>query len=72
MEEMQVLKPCPFCRGKAFVAWEDYSFYGRCFECGATGKKHFYVHKDEMQRAYEEAAVAWNRRDRDAKGISSL
>lgn len=59
---MYELERCPFCGGSAFAAQETQCFYGKCFECGSTGEKQFYVFKEEMQQAYEKAVNAWNRR----------
>jgi Lar family restriction alleviation protein len=60
------LKPCPFCRGKAFTqspAYGRHYWYALCDECGAEGPPALKAaHLDEGEA---EAIAAWNERPDD-------
>lgn len=47
------LKLCPFCNGKASIAWNANSYYVMCGSCRLT---------TEILDTHEEAAKAWNTR----------
>lgn len=51
----ETLKSCPFCGGKAYLAFPEEGCYARCktLDCDATGP---------MRRTPSEATEAWNRR----------
>lgn len=57
VEEKRLLKPCPFCGGKAHVMMMGYPHWVYCGDCGAKvhGKV---VGADGVQ----ESIKAWNRR----------
>jgi Lar family restriction alleviation protein len=69
-----ILRPCPFCGGKAYVAdfsgpFQEHGSYIKCGACGAQTKKFTYV-KYRLKIAESQicatspilAANAWNRR----------
>lgn len=74
------LIPCPFCGGESELCNRHYcndmqfdddhdEFYGRCKECGATGKtvevlnaRYLKNSKEKLEQAEKEAAAYWNRR----------
>ncbi len=51
-----ILKPCPFCGGKAILddCGDKRSYFVRCEKC-KVAQEHLY-------RAYRAAVTAWNRR----------
>lgn len=51
---MEVLKPCPFCGGKAEIIWRDDELYF-CVECVCGVSTCVYKDLDN-------AVKAWNRR----------
>lgn len=70
---MSELKPCPFCKGKAFVtAYErvngfgrkDYSGHAMCYRCQASVTSEGFMPTPEQ--AMESATRKWNRRVNDA------
>ena len=58
-DEMELLKPCPFCGGMAISYKDDLGLrVFRCQDCGLVAKFKEHLFDDE-----EHAAEPWNRRD---------
>lgn len=53
---MSELKPCPCCKGKSYVRYNDHTVYAYCDKCGLRTKNY---------RNEAEAIESWNRRAND-------
>lgn len=69
---MSDLKPCPFCKGKAFATVheringfgrKDYSGHAMCYRCQASVTSEGFMPTPEQ--AIESATRKWNRRATD-------
>lgn len=57
---MYILKPCPFCGGKARLVYRELVSCVVCRKCGASGD--IYIDSYEVGDGKKEAAEAWNKR----------
>lgn len=71
--KQDVLKPCPFCGGKAVVeAHGDSAFSDlidgwvsvKCIECEVENQPHYvgFVNKEESEAIVQKSIAEWNRR----------
>lgn len=66
---MTELKPCPFCGGEAYVAYNDSdcTWIVRCFHCRAEVAEHmcFDYGENSMKATREYVVDKWNQREGD-------